>query len=55
VHKELLKAMLAEEIAIRYYFEKGAVETRFLHDQELKTASRLLANSSEYKKILKAQ
>ena len=26
-HKDLLKAKLAEEIAIRYYFEKGATET----------------------------
>jgi carboxyl-terminal processing protease len=53
VHKDLLKAKLAEEIAIRYYFEKGATETRFRYDQELKTATRLLNNPGEYKKILK--
>ena len=53
VHKDLLKAKLAEEIAIRYYFEKGATETRFRYDQELKMATRLLGNPEEYKKILK--
>jgi carboxyl-terminal processing protease len=53
VHKDLLKAKLAEEIAIRYYFEKGATETRFRYDQELKAATRLLNNPAEYKKILK--
>jgi carboxyl-terminal processing protease len=52
-HKDLLKAKLAEEIAIRYYFEKGATETRFRYDQELKAAARLLNNQAEYKKILK--
>jgi carboxyl-terminal processing protease len=52
-HKEILKAMLAQEIAIRYYFEKGATETRFRYDQELKSALRLLNNPQEYKKILK--
>jgi len=53
VHKDLLKAKLAEEIATRYYFEKGAIETRFRYDQELKTATRLLNNSAEYKTFLK--
>lgn len=52
-HKEILKSMLAQEIAIRYYFEKGATETRFRYDQELKSALRLLNNPQEYKKILK--
>jgi carboxyl-terminal processing protease len=52
-HKEILKAMLAQEIAIRYYFEKGATETRFRYDQELKSALRLLNNPQEYKKLLK--
>jgi carboxyl-terminal processing protease len=53
VHKDLLKGKLAEEIAIRYYFEKGATETRFRYDQELKEAERLLNNQAEYKKILR--
>ena len=53
VHKDLLKAKLAEEISIRYYFEKGASITRFRNDQELKEATRLLNNPYEYKKIIK--
>lgn len=52
-HKELIKSMLAQEIAIRYYYEKGATETRFRYDQELKAALRLFNNPNEYKKILK--
>jgi carboxyl-terminal processing protease len=54
VHKDLLKSKLAEEIAIRYYFERGSTETRFRYDQELKEATRLLNNKSEYKNILKS-
>jgi carboxyl-terminal processing protease len=53
IHKDLLKGKLAEEIATRYYFQKGAMETRFRNDQELKSAIRLLNNPAEYKKILK--
>jgi carboxyl-terminal processing protease len=52
-YKETLKSMLAQEIAIRYYFEKGATETRFRYDQELKAALQLLNTPQEYKKILK--
>lgn len=51
-HKEILKSMLAQEIAVRYYFEKGTVETKFRYDKELKAAIRLLNNPAEYKKIL---
>lgn len=53
LHKDLIKAKLAQEIALRYYFEKGATETRFRYDQELKSATRLFNNPEEYKKILK--
>jgi carboxyl-terminal processing protease len=53
VHKDLLKAKLAEEISTRYYFEKGATQTRFRYDQELKEATRLLKSPDEYRKILK--
>lgn len=52
-HKETLKSLLAQEIAIRYYFERGSVETKFRYDKELKAAIRLLNNPAEYKKILK--
>ena len=52
-HKDMLRAKLAEEIAIRYYFERGAQETRFRYDQELKEAIRLLNHQDEYNKILR--
>lgn len=52
-HKERIKTTLETEIAIRYYNEIGATESRFKSDAELKMAIRVLTNPSEYKKILK--
>jgi len=52
-YKDQLKHLLEKEIASRYYFEKGAVETGFKYDQEVKAAIELLHNQTEYKRILK--
>jgi carboxyl-terminal processing protease len=52
-YKDQLKHLLEKEIASRYYFEKGAVETSFKYDQEVKAAIELLHNQTEYKRILK--
>lgn len=52
-NKEPIKALLEREIASRYYFERGAVETTFKSDKELKAAIDVLHNQSEYRKILK--
>lgn len=54
IHKEWLRSTLAEEIVLRFYHDKGAIENRIRHDQELKMATRLLGNHKEYKKILKS-
>ncbi len=53
--KDQIKPFLEEEIASRYYFEKGTVEARFKHDDEVKKAMEVLRNSTEYKKILRIE
>jgi carboxyl-terminal processing protease len=52
LYKEQIKSLLEEEIVARYYLEKGAVESRFKNDIEIKKSIDLLHNSVEYKKIL---
>jgi carboxyl-terminal processing protease len=50
--RDQIQPMLEEEIASRYYFEKGITESRFKYDQQLKKSIELLHSSAEYKKIL---
>lgn len=52
-HKEAIKGLLEREIASRYYFEHGAVETSFKNDKEIKAAIDVMHNQAEYKRILK--
>jgi len=52
-HKDAIKALLEREIASRYYFERGAVETGFKADKEIKAAIEVMRNQTEYKRILK--
>lgn len=54
-YKDQIKQLLEKEIVSRYYFEKGAVETGFKYDQEVKAAIEVLHNQPEYKRILKIQ
>lgn len=51
--KDQIKPLLEEEIVSRYYFEKGIVEARFKHDDDVKKASEVLRQQVEYKKILR--
>lgn len=53
--KDQIKPLLEEEIASRYYFEKGTVEARFKNDHEVKKAMEVLRNPTEYKKILRIE
>src|SRR6478609_986425 len=50
--KDQIKLLLEEDIASRYYLEKGAVEVAFKYDQDVKKSIELLNNSTQYKKIL---
>jgi carboxyl-terminal processing protease len=52
-HKDAIKALLEREIAARYYFERGAIETGLNSDKEIKAAIDVMYNQSEYKRILK--
>ena len=53
--KDQIKSLLEEEIATRYYLEKGAVEVGFKSDPEVKEAIKALGNSALYKKTLRIQ
>ena len=52
--KPVVIEALEEEIASRYYFLKGRIETRFDDDKDVQEAIRLFKNPEEYKKILSA-
>lgn len=51
-YKDEIKSMLEEDIAARYYLERGQVEVSFEHDHEIKKSISVLTNPSQYKKIL---
>ena len=53
--KDQIKSLLEEEIATRYYLEKGAVEVGFKSDPEVTKAIEVLSNTATYKKILNIQ
>ena len=50
--KKEIKGSLEAEIASRYYFEQGRIETSFRNDAELKKALEILGNHKVYMKIL---
>lgn len=52
-HKSEVKDMLEGEIASRYYFQKGRLESSFRTDQDLKKALEVLDNQPLYTSILK--
>ena len=52
-HQAELKEILEGEIASRYYFQKGRLESSFRADQDLKKALEVLDNQSLYTSILK--
>jgi carboxyl-terminal processing protease len=52
LYKDQIKKLLEEDIASRYYMEKGSVEVGFKYDQDIKKASEVLLNTAQYKKIL---
>lgn len=52
LYKDQIKKLLEEDIASRYYMEKGSVEVGFKYDQDIKKATEVLLNNTQYKKIL---
>ncbi len=55
LHKEEIKQVLENEIASRYYFEKGRYETNFKYDRELAQAVKTMQDKSQLASILKGE
>lgn len=51
-HKDMIKKYLEEEIASRYYFQKGRIEYSLKNDADVKEATRLLADENKIKILL---
>jgi carboxyl-terminal processing protease len=54
-HKEEIRQVLENEIAARYYFEKGRYECNFKYDKELARAGKLMNDKTEVATILKGE
>ncbi len=55
LHKEEIKQVLENEIASRYYYEKGRYECNFKYDIELSRAVQLMQDKNQVAAILKGQ
>lgn len=52
-NKEEIMGLLSEEIASRFYFQKGRTEAAFLNDPEIKEAIKIVNDSQKYTATLK--
>ncbi|HPM31965.1 MAG TPA: S41 family peptidase [Chryseolinea sp.] len=55
LYKDEIKIVLEEEIVSRYYLERGAIESGFKYDNDVKKAVELLHSNDQYKKLLGIQ
>ncbi|WP_158825729.1 S41 family peptidase [Mucilaginibacter lacusdianchii] len=55
VHKPEIKQVLENEIAARYYYEKGRYETNFKYDKEMAQAVKILQDKNQVLAILKGE
>ncbi len=53
LHKDEIKQVLENEIASRYYFEKGRYEANFKYDRELAQAIKVMQDKDQVASILK--
>ncbi|MGV8879538.1 MAG: S41 family peptidase [Sphingobacteriaceae bacterium] len=53
VHKSEIKQFLESEIASRYQFEKGRIESNFKYDRELAEATKLIQHKDQIAAVLK--
>lgn len=51
-NKEVIKAILAGDIVAAYYFQRGSVENKLLHDKQWKEAVKLLNDMDRYQRTL---
>lgn len=54
-HKAEIKQVLENEIASRYYFERGRYETNFKYDKELAQAVKTMQDKAQIASILKGE
>ncbi|MEN0056236.1 MAG: S41 family peptidase [Mucilaginibacter sp.] len=54
-HKAEIKQVLENEIASRYYFERGRYEVNFKYDKELATAIKTMQDKAQMASILKGE
>jgi carboxyl-terminal processing protease len=54
-HRDEIKEVLEEEIASRYYYQRGALEASIKYDDELKKAEEVLSDFKLYSSILAGQ
>jgi carboxyl-terminal processing protease len=52
LYKTQIKLSLEEDIISRYYLERGSIEVSFKNDVNIKKATEILTNTSQYKKML---
>ena len=52
IFKQEIKQALEEEIASRYFLEKGSIEASFKYDPDLERSIKILSEDSSYKQIL---
>jgi carboxyl-terminal processing protease len=55
LHKDEIKQVLENEIASRYYFERGRYETNFKYDRELAQAVKTMQDKVQLDSILKGE
>lgn len=55
LYKDQIKMLLEQEIAARYYLEKGSVEVGFKYDNDVKKAIDIVHDTQGYKKLLNIQ
>ncbi|MBD1395229.1 S41 family peptidase [Mucilaginibacter sp. ZB1P21] len=55
LHKEEIKQVLENEIASRYFYEKGRYETNFKYDKELAQAIKTMQDKPQLASILKGE
>jgi carboxyl-terminal processing protease len=52
-HNDEIRQVLEAEIASRYYYQKGRLESGFRNDQEVKKAIEVFGNATLYSSILR--
>lgn len=54
-NQQQIRMLLEEEIAARFFLERGSIEAAFKYDKDVKKAVEILHDQSQYKKILNIQ